>query len=257
MKPSIAIAFRAVLLTALLLFSVTRLAHGAEPKASTGTASWEDTYARLLATYVKPSGVDYASWHANKADIQALTEVVEAIGAVDVDALSHDDKLAFLINAYNAWMLHLVFEVYPVESVTKIHPDFGVFSKDLIVIDGQKSSLDKVEKGMILKELKEPRAHFGVNCASVGCPPLQAEPFRGETIDAQLDAASQAFVRSPEGVRVERGKVSLSKIFEWYAADFGGQSGVISFVNQYRERAVPRTAQVQHHAYDWALNQSR
>ncbi len=218
---------------------------------------WEATYADLLEKYVHPSGVDYKSWHANKEDLAALAAVVETMGQVDAKALGRDDQLAFYINAYNAWMLHLVFEHYPVKSVTQIRPDFGVFSQKLITVNGAPASLDDLEKGLILKGFKDSRAHFAVNCASIGCPPLQARPFTGANLDQELDAASAAFVNSPLGVKVEGNTLSLSKIFEWYKADFDPDGGLAGFVQKYRTGSVPTNPKIVFHHYDWGLNQSR
>ncbi|MGF1449211.1 MAG: DUF547 domain-containing protein [Opitutales bacterium] len=243
--------FRSAFLAIIFVFSFHAVGHAGSHDG------WKQTYAQLLETYVHPSGVDYAAWHANADDVAALASVVKAMGAVDATALSPDDRLAFYINAYNAWMLHLVFKNYPVNSVTEIRPDWGVFREDLITVNGQPSSLDKLEKGLILKDFGDARAHFAVNCASVGCPPLQGKPFTGANLDAELDAASAAFVNSPEGVRVTGNTASLSKIFEWYQSDFKPDGGLVGFVNKYRTQRLPENAKVVHHTYDWNLNQSR
>ena len=85
---------------------------------------------------------------------------------------------------------------------------------------GREVTLDDIEHQILRRELKEPRIHFAINCASVSCPPLPPEPYRAETLDAQLDEAARRYLASPEGLRVDGDTLRVSRILDWYRQDF-------------------------------------
>ncbi|MDX2080602.1 MAG: DUF547 domain-containing protein [Terrimicrobiaceae bacterium] len=203
----------------------------------------------VLARRVDSSGVDYAGWKASAEDRKTLVDFTESAAIQDLGSYSREEKMAFLINAYNAWMLRLVLEKYPVASVKDIAPNFGVFSRPLIRVAGREMSLNDLEKGWLLKEFKEPRVHFAVNCASRSCPPLLPKLWKAETLEADLEAAARDYLtRNPLGVDPASGRIS--QIFEWYAADFSGREGVRSFLKKYR----PVPEKLAFLEYDWTLN---
>jgi len=123
-------------------------------------------------------------------------------------------------------------------------------------------SLDNIEHDILRKVWDDPRVHYAVNCASVGCPNLAREAYRGETLDAQLDAAARAYITSPRGISIEGGRVTASKIYSWYDEDFGNsEAGVIKHVSQYAEgEAASRLSglsSIDDYEYDWSLNDVR
>ncbi len=206
-------------------------------------------YGETLGRRVRAGGVDYSGWRQSTADRQVLREFTDEAAAADLTGRSKEEKIAFLINAYNAWMLRLVLESDPVASVKDLAPDFGVFSRPLIKVAGRKMSLNDLEKGWLLKEFGDPRVHFAVNCASRSCPPLRPELWNAETLDKDLDAAARKFLTAnPLGFDEAGGRVS--QIFDWYASDFGGPEGVRKFLAKYR--AVP--PRLTFLPYDWSLN---
>ena len=225
----------------------------------TARAGWQDEYAGLLKKYVGPDGVAYASWHASREDVAKLGEVVTAIGAVDPGGYTREDKLAFYINAYNAWMLHLVLAHYPIPSVKDIGSvQFSVFKTARIIINGRKRSLDYLEKDLLLKQLGEPRVHFAVSCASKGCPPLASEPYEGGRIDEQLERYTRAFLNSAAGVQIHPGtdSVSVTRLFDWYHADFEPSGGLLTFISRYRDTPLAANVSIHYLDYDWALNET-
>ncbi|MEO0448331.1 MAG: DUF547 domain-containing protein, partial [Verrucomicrobiota bacterium] len=139
-------------------------------------------------------------------------------------------------------------------SVTKIQPDFGIFDEPFLRVAGKDRSLNEVEKVMLLKRWKEPRIHFAVNCASVSCPPLRREAFRGDRLEEQLTEQTRLFAASFEAAQVSGRDVEVSALFDWYASDFGGDP--ISYLNLYREEALPTNGQVTYLEYNWDLNAS-
>jgi len=215
-----------------------------------------DQYARLLETYVEDSGVDYDGWFENKDDLAALDAVVDHFAEVDVAKLDRDAQEAFYINLYNAAMLQIVFENYPVESVTEIGANpFDVFKDKFIKQGDRVLSLDDVEKGILLVDYFDPRIHFAVNCASESCPPLRTEPFTGEQLEAQLEEQTCLFAESSRAARVsDRSKRTVySELFNWYDKDFEGDNPA-GYLNRYRDEPLPLDYETGWIKYDWALN---
>lgn len=213
-------------------------------------------YGRLLERYAKESGVDYASWHKNKADLDALDTVVSGMAEVDVNQLTEAEKVAFYINLYNAAMLQVVFKNYPILSVTEIgEKPFDVF-KDTFIRQGERMlSLDGIEKGILFEDHFDARIHFAVNCASESCPPLRAEPFTSERLEAQLEAQTRLFAESERAARVnQRNKTTAySQLFNWYSKHFKVNSPA-EYLNRYRSKALPLQYKTDWINYDWSLN---
>ncbi len=214
-----------------------------------------EAYGRLLAKYVSPAGVDYAAWKAATADVDDLRASTKYFG-FSSPGNGRNERLAFYINAYNAWMILHVLDAYPVKSVTDIAPSFGVFSRRTIQISGNRTSLNELEKDILIGEFQEPRIHFAINCASRSCPPLLNKPYSAESVEDQLEQVTRAFASSPHcAIVAEDGKsVALSSIFDWYADDFKASGGPVAFLNRFRETPIPAEATVSFQEYDWSLN---
>jgi Protein of unknown function, DUF547 len=221
--------------------------------------NWQKDYDALLKKYVAGGGVRYAAWKANSGDVVALGRIVEAIGAENPSGLARNDKLAFLINAYNAWVIQLVLEKYPLKSVRDYAPLFGIFMGKNIQLGGEKISLHHLEKILILKTFGEPRVHFALNCASRSCPVLIPAAYNGATLDATFDERAKAYMVNPYGVQLSKdGKTArLSMIFKWYDTDFKAAGGPIAFINKYRTQPLPPEVKVEFQDYDWSLNEAR
>ena len=213
--------------------------------------AWQADYDALLKKYVSGGGVRYSAWKASAADAAALGRVVAAIGAENPAGYSRSDKLAFYINAYNAWILSEALQKYPTKSVKD--PLFTFFLAKRITVAGEKMSFNHLEKD-IIRQLSEPRIHFALNCASRSCPPLRSEPYSGAKLDAQLDEQARGYVNSEHGVKATGVSAQLSKIFDWYKEDFGGEAGVSAVLKKYRqEKSDFKT--VTYQDYDWGLNE--
>jgi hypothetical protein len=217
-------------------------------------SDWQKDYDTLLKKYVGGGGVRYAGWKANGADVAALGKVVEAIGAANTSGLSRNDQIAFYTNAYNAWILHEALEKYPTKSVKD--PLFTFFTGKRITVAGERMSFKHLEDEIIRPRFKEPRVHFALNCASRSCPPLRAEAYDGAKLDAQFDEQTRAFVNSDRGVKPSAETGQLSKIFDWYKADFGGEAGVMAFLRKYR-KGTSEFKSVTYQDYDWGLNETK
>ncbi len=217
--------------------------------------TWTEDYSQLLGKYVTPSGVKYADWHNNAADLATLKKVVGAI-AQEKPAGGRDEKLAFYINAYNANILEGVMEKYPIQSVRDIALLFGFFTQNRITVAGEKMSFNHLEKD-IIHGLGEPRMHFVLNCASASCPPLLNKAYTPGKLDGEMDVQTTAFLNgNPKGVSVSNGghDAAVSKIFDWNAGDFQGTDGVPGFINRYRKPPLPKDVKITYQDYDWSLN---
>ena len=210
--------------------------------------------------------VDYA---ALKAHPGALDAYVVRLAQTDPVNLPDADRLAFWLNAYNAYTLYLVRERYPVGSIlgTDTGPFIpGVnspFAAEFAVVGGERMSLDDIEHGVVREEFDEPRVHFALVCAAVSCPPLRDEAYRGDALDDQLDDQGRRFIRNPlrNQVDLNRGEVVLSKIFDWFKKDFGDSSDDVQrFLAPYAATEAERAAlaaarlDVEYADYDWSLN---
>lgn len=209
--------------------------------------------------------VDYRQFKGKSQD--ALKAYIAGLAAVDVRILDRAEQFAFWANLYNAKTLDIVLDHYPVASIKDISLGGGVFATltggpwkaKVVTVGGVALSLDDIEHGIMRPVFKDPRVHYAVNCASIGCPNLPLQPFTGKDLEAQLDAAARAFVNHPRGVTVASGDVIVSSIYHWYKADFGGNdAGLLAHVRRYAEPGLKAklkgASQVADHRYDWSLN---
>jgi hypothetical protein len=218
--------------------------------------SYPPEYARLLAEYVRADGIRYGAWHRHEHDRRALAGVV-GFFATTPPPSDRAASLAWHLNAYNAWMLHLILEKYPTAGPLDNDPEF--FRKKSLVLSGEPASFDELETERIRNVFHEPRIHFALNCASESCPPLSPMPFTAEKLEMDLEKLTRDFLnRNRWGVAPDgRGGFRVSKLFEWYMADFGGPEGVRDYINAYREEKLPPGSVTGRLDYSWALNRSR
>ncbi len=227
-----------------------------------------DRYDDLLGRYVAGNYVRYDAWRGSAADHQALIEIVSALEATAPASLEAKDRHALYINLYNAKTLQLVLDGNPKNSIrdlSKARFGFGIFYKKLIKFDGETISLSALEK-RLREESRDARVHFAVNCASLSCPALLGEAFRGERLDTQLEEQAFTFLERSDALLLDeqpngRLLVRMSKIFDWYADDFGGTAGVRKFVLDYAPEDIKAKLgdpkfKPTYMRYDWSLNRT-
>jgi Protein of unknown function, DUF547 len=246
--------------------------HTAGSKITVDHSAWD---AMLKAYVVKdPSGpnglnrIAYAKWKSE--GYAALKAYVAALEAVDVPALAKPEQFAFWANLYNAKTIDIVLGKYPVKSIKDIGLGGGL--KSLVAggpwqaqvtrAGGIALSLDDIEHKILRGLFKDPRVHYAVNCASVGCPNLHAEAFTGAKLEPQLEAAAKAFINSPRGFKLDKGKVTASSIYNWFQADFGkSEGGVLAHAMMYAEPDLKMKLNgvtgIAGYDYDWSLNDAR
>ena len=173
---------------------------------------------------------------------------------------SENEKLAYWINAYNAFTVKLIVDNYPLESIKDLNPIlniptvYTVWTKKWFKIGDEDFSLDKIEHDILRKEFKEPRIHFVINCASFSCPVLRPEAFKAEKIETQLVEQTKAFINDPDRNRITKDKLELSKIFSWFDGDFKEGQTLIQFLNKYSKVKISKSADIDFMDYEWSLN---
>lgn len=204
----------------------------------------------LLQKYVSETGqVNYKGLKADKAALYAYCQLLSDNPVQD--DWTREEKMAYWINAYNAFTLRLVADNYPTKSILNF--DGGkTWDVKRIRIGDKKYSLNQIENDILRPQFKDPRIHFAINCAAKSCPPLWNRAYVPQTLDSTLDARTRAFINDPKFNAVGATKASVSKIFEWYAADFGDLK---SYLNVFLNSPLKSNATVTFREYDWALNE--
>lgn len=218
------------------------------------------------------TAVDYKAFNAERSQLQAYLEQLAEIDKTTFESWSHSEQLAFLINTYNAWTVELILRHWPdIDSIREIGFLPGAAWRQKIVsLFGEQISLDAVEHDMIRGwgRYNEPRIHFAVNCAAIGCPALRAEAYTGEKLTQQLDSNTALFLADHSRNYIEGGTLYLSQIFDWYEEDFEqgwqGFDSVLGFVRQYgnsiandasqESRLLTNELRIRYLDYDWGLN---
>jgi hypothetical protein len=224
---------------------------------TTGARFDHGAFDALLRRHVRANGrVDYAEL---AQDLPALDDYIAAIGTVDFHALSRNEKQALLINAYNAFTLRLIAEHRPLASIRNI-PNRERWLGRRWRIGEHVLSLHEIENGWLRARFIEPRIHFAINCASIGCPPLRASAYTGGAIDNELAAHTQAVHHDPRWARFDGATLWLTKVYLWYAGDFIQAAGSMT---GFAARYVPEVAdalatgappRLRWLPYDWTLN---
>ena len=222
----------------------------------------------------KASQLRYAGMAADHAALKAYLASLSAVSAAAFGAFNKAQQMALLLNAYNAFTVELILTRYPkLASIKDLgSPIQSPWKQKFVPLLGNTVSLDAVEQDMLRARGRydDPRIHFAVNCASIGCPPLREEAYVAERLDAQLDEQALRFMsdRSRNRWNAAIGKLEVSKIFDWYGEDFGlGHRGIGSPTAFYarfadaladqpadRERIRKQSAGVAFLDYDWTLN---
>jgi hypothetical protein len=254
MKKEVALASSIVLASTLLL-----------------AQSPDSLYTEVLGQYVSSGKVNYRELCKDKR----LQEYIAQLSAQDPSRITgRNAKLAFWINAYNAYTLKVICDHYPIKSINELHsggPIIGrvlnqtIWDKDFVVIGGRKMTLNRIEHEIIRKEFKDPRAHFALVCASKSCPSLRPEAFEGDRLEDQLNDQTRIFFSetNKNSFETENRRAHLSKILDWYAKDFGkNDAEVLLFVSKFVPaasasaiREAPQKWKIEYTHYDWSLNE--
>ncbi|MCI0455156.1 MAG: DUF547 domain-containing protein [Candidatus Dadabacteria bacterium] len=253
-----------------------------EPKSFDHSHSIYDS---LLKKYVRNGRVDYKGLKTSSEDFDIYLRELGLVNERDYTNWSREEKLAFWINAYNSFTIKAVIDNYPIKgSVFSFYPRNsirqidGVWDKIQFRAVSRNVTLEEIEHEILRKQFNEPRIHFAIACASLGCPDLRSEAYMADKINKQLDIATIEFINNPEkGVEINTVNkvVKISKIFKWFGEDFTQGFGntelfkdrskeersVLNFVRNHvesqEERAFLESNQfkISYLNYDWSLNE--
>jgi hypothetical protein len=252
----------------------------------TGAAAFDHahtSWSTLLAAHVRwnaegtATSVDYAGFARQRTDLSSYLAALSAVERAEFERWSKSEQLAFLINAYNAYTVELILGAYPkLESIKDLGSLLSSpWKKRFFRLLGEQRHLDDVEHGLIrgAPDFDEPRIHFAVNCASIGCPALRPEAFRAAELEAQLEDQTRRFFADRSRNRWDAGEETLylSAIFDWYGSDFEtgwrGTDTVAAFAARYADAlGVPADTvaklaadevEIEFLDYDWALNSEK
>lgn len=247
---------RIFLLFSFLFFCLLLSACKVKNYSSGAAPVKHDQWDSLLQKHVSAGGwVDYEGFIMDSVQLNSYLNLLGE-NHPDPQTWTNDERLAYWINAYNAFTVKLITQYYPVESIKDIKPGIPfvntVWDIKFIEIQGQTYDLNNIEHGILRPKFNEPRIHFAVNCASVSCPKLMNRAFTAADLDSQLDQAARAFINDPIRNRIEKDHLRLSKIFKWYGGDFDGK--IVELVRKYSNKTFIERPEVDYLDYNWQLN---
>ena len=255
------------------LFALPALAQGFDHSH----AAWD----ALLKKYVvlidggKGSQMRYAAIAQERAALKSYLDTLSKVGEPEFRGWPKAQQMAFLINAYNAFTVEKILTRYPdIRSIWDFGKIFGnPFRDDFFSLFGRRFTLDGIEHETLRKpgSYDEPRVHFAVNCASIGCPMLREEAYTAARIEAQLEEQAVRFLSDRTRNRFAGGRLEVSKIFDWFKEDWtSGYQGIKSREQYFGKYArlladgaadqkliAEGRAPISHLDYDWTLNDAR
>lgn len=222
---------------------------------------------RMLEVYLKPApdGVnrfDYAA--VTPHDRATFLGYLDSLALVPISECRREEQLAFWVNLYNALTVNTVLDHYPVESIREIDISPGLFSKGpwrrkLFTVEGEAVSLDDIEHRILRPVWQDPRMHYVLNCAALGCPELNSEAFTADNAERLMDESARAYINNPHGVSVSARGLTLSSIYRWYKDDFGKtEDDILAHLALYADDALAKALagrpKILGYHYDWQLN---
>jgi len=207
----------------------------------------------------KASQLGYAAMAQDRAALRTYLGALSAVTEAQFNGWSRPQQIAFLINAYNAFTVEKILSRFPnLDSIWDFGKIFGnPFKDEFFTLLGRGSSLDRIEHETLRKNYREPRVHYAVNCASIGCPMLREESYVAERLEAQLEEQARRFLSDRSRNRYRDGRLEVSKIFDWFKEDFEPRAHYFSRYASLLgmpQGAAPPLAFLD---YDWSLNDSR
>lgn len=233
-----------ILGTAFVVFTSFQTAMATPPSVN------HDNWDSLLQKYVTPQGkVNYKGFQKSKAELDAYLDYLSKNTVQE--SWPKAEKMAYWINAYNAFTIKLIVNNYPTTSITKLH-DGKPWDVKWIKLGDKTYSLNNIENDILRPQFKDARIHFALNCAAKSCPPLLNRAWTADNLNKYLDQQAKAFVNNVKFNKISANEVQVSKIFDWYGGDF---DNLITFLNKYAKSKINTGASVKYMEYDWALNE--
>ncbi len=216
-------------------------------------------YDVILKKYVVNGRVDYKSLKA-ETSLKGYLYSLSAVTMAEYNGYSKEQKLAFLINAYNAFTIQLILDNYPLKSIRNIGIlPLAAWKKEFFTLLGEERSLGWIEHEKLRKDFDEPRIHFAIVCASIGCPPLVNEAYSPEKLEGQLQSVKDNFLNDSVKNRyeTETNTLYLSSIFDWFKDDFSKKGNLIDFIQSSMKAKIGKDPKIKYTYYDWILNEKK
>lgn len=244
--------------------------HDPASKTTISHAAWD----HFLKTYVVvgDDGIARVAYRwVTATDAQRLDDYIDRLGSVSISRFSPAEQRAFWINLYNALIVRLVLQHYPVESILDIDLSGGFidslfgdgpWERKLLTVEDAELSLNDIENRILRPIWTDPRIHYALNRAALGSPNLQSDAFTAANTDRLLEAAARAYVNHPRGVHIVDDELIVSSLYVDYEDDFGGDEvSIIAHLRRYAgaelSRALIGRTDIEDDEYDWALNDMR
>jgi hypothetical protein len=204
----------------------------------------------LLNKNVSSNGkVNYNGFLKDKKELESYLAILSS--NIPSKNSSKNAVLAYWINVYNAFTVKLIIDHYPLKSIKDIKDPWG---KKFFTLENRSYSLEEVEHE-ILRKMDEPRIHFAINCASYSCPKLLNEAYTETELEKQLIQVTKGFINDKTKNTITANKIEISKIFDWFSADFKNNGSLIDFLNKYSSVKINPKAKISYKDYNWDLNE--
>ncbi len=216
----------------------------------------------LLKKHVNDKGmVDYKAMIADSVALNKYLDML-SVNVPDEDVWTDAAKLAYWINAYNAFTVKLIIKNYPVKSIKDIAGGIPFVNTPwdvkFIEIGDETYDLNNIEHGIIRKEFNEERIHFALVCAAISCPRLRNEAYTAEKLNDQLNDQARTFFNDSSKNKISQDNASVSPLLKWYGGDFKDKApGLREYVNQYSKVQINEGVDIEFTDYDWSLNEQK
>lgn len=227
------------------------------------------TWQKFLKKYVHTNidGINVISYgKVSQADKDNLDDYIWRLSQIKIAQYNRNTQLAYWINLYNALVVKVILEHYPVDTIRQINISPGFFAQgpwkaNLVKVDGIALSLDDIEHRILRPIWNDPRIFYGINCGSVGCPNLQKTAFTGANVNQLLNKAAKEYINSLRGVQIIDKKLVTSRLYQWYKKDFGGSdqdviNHLMIYANPKLKKQLQKFHQISDSEYNWHLNDS-
>lgn len=240
-------------------------AHDPESTRTIDHSAWNEFLAEYLITD-DPSGVNLVRYaDVTSDDRRSLAAYIEFLESISIHEHNREVQFAYWVNLYNSYTVKLILDHYPVNSIRDINISPGLFNRgpwdaEVLTIEGVDITLNDIEHRILRPIWKDPRIHYVINCASIGCPNLLPQALEGSSIESTMSVAAHEYVNHPRAVSFSRNRLTLSSIYDWFIEDFSGsvESTIDHLIVHADPELATRLRQFDgrvRYAYDWSLNE--
>lgn len=240
--------------------------HDPKSKLEIDHGAWQGLLTKLVVPYT--DGINRVRYqHITKEDGAQLQSYLNHLRQLPISIYTRDEQRAYWVNLYNAATVFLVRQHYPVPSIRDIKIggnwlSSGPWDRKLLEIEGEQLSLNDIEHRILRPIWRDPRIHYALNCASLGCPNLSTSAFTAANTEKLLNNGAADFINHPRAVGITDKGLNLSKIYLWFEGDFADEGkGVLGHLVKYAKPELAdkleQTPDIDTHSYDWSLNDAR